>query len=367
MPKVLHFFKTYYPDTFGGVEQVIYQLAEGCSEQGIESRVLTLSSEPDRGEPLVGRHRVDRAPLNFELASTGFSWSAIQRFRQLALEADLIHYHFPWPFMDLVHFLSGVNKPSLVTYHSDIVKQKHLLKLYSPLMHRFLGSVDRIVATSPDYVATSPVLARHRDKVRVVPLGIDEAGYPRPSPERVEYWRSRLGDGFFLFVGALRYYKGLEFLVRAARLNGLPVVIAGLGPMESRLRQLSGGEKQISLVGRVSDEDKVALLSLCRGLVFPSHLRSEAFGVSLLEAAMFSKPLISCEIGTGTSYVNRDGETGFIIPPENPMALAEAMRRLWTDDKAAMAMGAAARTRFEQLFTARQMCERYVALYRELL
>ena len=82
---------------------------------------------------------------------------------------------------------------------------------------------------------------------------------------------------------------------------------------------------------------------------------------------MFSKPLISCEIGTGTSYVNRDGETGFIIPPENPWALAEAMRRLWTDDKAAMAMGVAARARFEQLFTARQMCERYVALYRELL
>src|SRR5690606_32759723 len=137
------------------------------------------------------------------------------------------HYHFPWPFMDLVHFATRLRKPAVVTYHSDIVKQKTLLQLYRPLMHRFLGSVDRIVASSPNYVASSPVLARFADKVEVIPFGLDRDTYPPASPETLERWRQRLGEGFFLFVGALRYYKGLHVLLDAAHGTDLPVVILG--------------------------------------------------------------------------------------------------------------------------------------------
>src|SRR5690606_28184090 len=120
---------------------------------------------------------------------TGFSLSAFRDFAELARRADLIHYHFPWPFMDLVHFATRVDRPSVLTYHSDIVKQQGLLRLYRPLMHRFLGSVDRIVASSPTYVASSDVLPRYADKVSVIPFGLDRASYPPAPPETLEHWR----------------------------------------------------------------------------------------------------------------------------------------------------------------------------------
>jgi hypothetical protein len=65
----------------------------------------------------------------------------------MAAEADLIH--FPWPMMDLVHFATHHGRPSVVSYHSDIIKQRTLLKLYSPLMRQFLKSVDRVLVASP--------------------------------------------------------------------------------------------------------------------------------------------------------------------------------------------------------------------------
>ena len=122
----------------------------------------------------------------------------------------------------------------------------------------------------------------------------------------------------------------------------------------------------VRFVGSVTEEDKMCLLRLARGFVFPSHLRSEAFGMSLLEAAMCAKPMVCCEIGTGTSYINVDGETGFVVPPDDPQALRGAMVRLLDDPALAEAMGGAARARFEALFTAQQMARAYRDLYREL-
>ncbi|MCY4123652.1 MAG: glycosyltransferase, partial [Pseudomonas sp.] len=147
--KVLHFFKTYYPDSMGGIEQVIFQIAEGTQAHGIEPEVLYLSSRgAARNEP-VANHLTHRAKLDLHVASTGFSLSAFKDFAELARKADIVHFHFPWPYMDLVHFATRLNKPTVVSYHSDIVKQKWLLKLYQPLMNRFFSSVDRIVASSP--------------------------------------------------------------------------------------------------------------------------------------------------------------------------------------------------------------------------
>ncbi|MBF8658599.1 glycosyltransferase family 4 protein [Pseudomonas putida] len=367
--KVLHFFKTYYPDSMGGIEQVIFQIAEGTQAHGVEPEVLYLSSRgAARNEP-VANHLTHRAKLDLHVASTGFSLSAFKDFAELARKADIVHFHFPWPYMDLVHFATRLNKPTVVSYHSDIVKQKWLLKLYQPLMNRFFSSVDRIVASSPNYAAHSPVLTQFKDKVSIIPYGLDRSTYPKASAEKLAYWRQRLGERFFLFVGALRYYKGLDYLLEAARISGLPVVIMGGGFLEQQLRQQASdaGLSQVQFLGGLPDEDKVALLELCYAFTFPSHLRSESFGISLLEAAMYGKPLISCEMGSGTTFINLADQTGLVVPPRDAPALAQAMQRLWDDPAQAQAMGVAAQQRFEHVFTASAMANAYAELYRSLL
>ena len=353
----------------GGIEQVIFQLCQSSLPHGIHSEVLTLSDDPRPSELMVADHRVHRAKLHLHIASTGFSYSVINRFRQLAEQADVIHYHFPWPFMDLLHFLAGIKKPVVVTYHSDIVRQKHLMRLYRPLMHRFLKRADRIVAASPNYMETSEVLHRYRQKTTVIPYGLDKQSYPEPGPDRLAHWREHCGERFFLFVGVMRYYKGLHILLEAAQGTDYPIIIVGAGPLEVELKSQARrlGLTNVQFLGRLGDEDKVALLQLCTAIVFPSHLRSEAFGISLLEGAMYGKPMISSEIGTGTSYINIHDETGLVVPPSDPAALREAMAALWACPERAAAMGARAAERYRELFTAERMGRQMALLYQELV
>lgn len=367
--RVLHFYKTYLPDSVGGIEQVIFQFCESGAKHGIDSKVLTLSPDPTPAVIKLGQHEVHRASLDVQLASTGFSWKVFKQFRQMAAQADVVNYHFPWPFMDVVHFASAMKKPTVVTYHSDIIRQKNLLKLYRPLMNRFLASADRIVAASPNYLHTSDILKQFQDKTRIITYGLNKATYPQADLQRINHWRQQLGDKFFLFVGVMRYYKGLHILLDALKDVDYPVVIVGAGPLELELHAQAAalGLRNIHFLGRLGDEDKVALLQLSYAIVFPSHLRSEAFGISLLEGAMYGKPMISSEIGTGTSYINIHNETGLVVPPSNPLAFREAMRTLWENPERAAAMGVKAEARYRQLFTADEMGRKWTELYQELL
>lgn len=368
MVKVLHFFKTYYPDTMGGIEQVIYQLAEGGVGRGVESTVLYLSPRGTAGNEDFHNHKTYRVKRDLNIASTAMSFSALRTFARLAKQADVIHYHFPWPFMDVLHFLAKIKKPTVVTYHSDIVKQKTLLTFYAPLMTKFLSAADVIVASSPNYVESSPVLKKFQDKVAIIPFGLERSSFPIWDAQLSAIWKERVGGKFFLFVGALRYYKGLEFLVQAAAVGDWKIVIAGAGPQEQVLKAqvASLGLINIQFVGAISDQDKAALLESCTAVVFPSHLRSEAFGISLLEGAMYGKPLISCEIGTGTSYINIEGQTGFVVPPADSAALAKAMKALWDNPALCERFGKNALERAELNFSVGNMVDGYAAIYKKL-
>jgi len=367
--RILHFYKTSFPDTIGGVEQVINQIARGANKFGVKTDVLSLTADRIAPTLEIDGYLAHRARLDLQIASTGFSLSAFKRFALLAKQADVVHYHFPWPFMDVVHFATRVKKPTVVTYHSDIIRQKSLLKLYRPLQSRFLASVDRIVATSPNYLASSGVLERFAAKVDVIPIGLDKSTYSAAPAERVEYWRNQLGSKFYLFVGAIRYYKGLHILLEAAKGTTYPIVIVGAGPIERELKQQAARLEltNIHFLGHLPDTDKFALLQLCYAVVFPSHLRSEAFGVTLLEGAMYGKPLISSEIGTGTTFINTEDVTGLVVPPSEPVALRQAMTYLWDHPEVAASMGRRAEERYWRYFTADQMVKSYLKLYAGLI
>jgi len=367
--RILHFFKTSFPDSMGGTEQVINQIARGTSFLGIKTDVLSLTSNPGPATIDIDGYQAHRVRQSFEIASTGFSASVFRRFAQLAENADVIHYHYPWPFMDVVHFASRVKKPTVVTYHSDIIRQKHLLRIYRPLQQRFLASVDKIVATSSNYVESSKVLSQYTTKLSVIPIGLDKSTYPEPDREKLNYWRQRFGAKFFLFVGVLRYYKGLHILLEAAQGLDYPIVIVGAGPIEKDLRSQARALSltNIHFLGYLPDPDKVALLMLCYGVLFPSHLRSEAFGIALLEGAMYGKPMISSEIGTGTTHINIADETGLVIPPSDSFALRQAMRYLWEHPQESAAMGVRAAERYWSHFTAKKMVCSYADLYKQII
>lgn len=371
--RVLHVYRTYFPDPPGGLQEAIRQIALSVQSEGVASSVFTLSPRPGPEELSFPEGRVVRsrswaAPASCDLGG----WSAFRRFADMAKTVDVIHYHFPWPFADLLHLAVRPAVPAVMTYHSDIVRQRFLKRAYSPLMHRMLVSMSAIVATSPAYAATSPVLADKRiaGRVRIIPLGINEDSFSEKGDDRI---LRRLGlaedEPYFLFVGVLRQYKGLHFLVRAAVRINAKIVIAGSGPegdaLQSHAKEL--GVENVIFAGQVSNEEKISLLKHCWALVLPSYLRSEAFGMVQVEAAMFSKPLICCEVGSGTSYINADGKTGFVVPPENPDALAKAVSTLLDDPDLAEQFGQAARRRYQRLFSGEALGLAYAQLYNDVL
>ena len=371
--KVLNIYRTYFPDPPGGLQEAIRQICATTSNFGVENTIFTLSpnSQPKiiaMPEATVVRERSWLAPASCDIGGL----AAFSTYSKLMTHADVVHYFHPWPFADVLNALKVKDKPTVLTYISDVVRQRFLGTLYSPLMWRTLRNMDVIVANCPAYVETSPVLshASIRNKVRVIPLGIDENTYPQIGDNSV---LKRLGiveaEPYFLFLGVLRYYKGIHTLISAAKNIKAKIIIAGSGPEAETLKHQAReyGLNNVIFAGQVTDAEKVALIKSCLALVLPSHLRSEAYGMVLVEASMMKKPMISCEIGTGTSYVNLHEVTGFVVPPESPQRLEAAMQELLVDEALANKMGLAARSRYEQLFSGAALGQAYASLYKELL
>ena len=366
---VLHVYKRSFPESIGGVENFINTLCKSVSSYGVTNNVLSLAQKPSKNKILLNGYQVYQAKENINIGSTGFSFDAFFKFHTLAKQADIIHHHYPHPFGDILQIFSYIRKPYIVTYHSDIIRQKNLELIYTPFKNYFLKNCHKIIATSPNYYATSQTLKKYANKVQILPIGISEEDYFNYDPKRVEFWREKLGSNFFLFIGANRYYKGLKIALKAIKNTKIELVLAGIMGIDKELIELakSYSLSNVKFLGEISHEDKCALLQLCFGFVFPSNLRSEAFGISLLEAAFFGKPLISCEIGTGTSFVNKHNETGLVVIPSSPSDLKNAMLKLMDNPNMALNMGKNAKLRARKLFNANKHAKEYIKIYSNII
>jgi rhamnosyl/mannosyltransferase len=365
--------KLYYP-VIGGVESHVRDLAVFLPRE-VKRKVLACFEKrgPRRTEVIEGVEVVKAASLGTYFSSPlplGFR----RELRVLSRWADLFHFHFPFPPGELAFLTSGIKKPLIVTYHSDIVRQKALLKIYQPFLIRFLKRADVIIATSPRYIETSPYLSAFKEKCRVIPLGIDTAEFELDTElkELISQVKSEVGAPFVLFVGRLIYYKGVEYLIRAFKKVPEPykLVIIGSGPLKDELLELSRkAELQNRVIFYESQPRRrlIAFYYACEFFVLPSVERSEAFGIVQLEAQACGKPVISTELGTGTSFANLDGVTGIVVPPRDVEALESAMITLATNERLRAELGKNAFTRVRQEFDVKVMAAHVAELYREVI
>ena len=371
---ILHIYKDYFP-VLGGIENHIRVLAEASASRGHDVTVLVTSLdrrtriETSNGVKLVKTGRwinVSSAPVSPAM----FAWA-----RKLGRRADIAHLHFPYPFGETAHLFSGSRAKTVITYHSDIVRQRNLLRLYRPLLWCVLRKADRIIATSPNYVDTSPFLSRVRDKCTVVPPGADIERFASVDAVRVAALRDRLthhqAGPVLLSVGRLRYYKGVDTLLRA--LPALPnahCVIVGSGPMEAEWRALAASldvADRAIFAGDVPDADLPLYYHAADLYVLPANARAEAFGVALVEAMAAGLPCVTTEVGSGTSWVVQDGVTGLVVPPRDPGALSVAIAGLLDDAEKRVTMGQAGRARARAEFSVERMIDRVFSAYASLL
>ncbi|MGB9738234.1 glycosyltransferase [Chloroflexus sp.] len=365
----MHILQLYkdYPPVKGGIEGHVQLLSEGLVARG--HRVTVLYVAPDRrgfhtwrnGVELIGVPRLvtlARTPL-----SPALLWYAAR------LRPDVIHAHHPYPFGDLA--LLVTRAPFVITYHSDIVRQRMLGRLTAPLINHTLHRAACVIAASPQLAATSPWLRRHRERIQIIPFGLPPL--PLPNPTLVAALHRRFPGPNALFVGRLRYYKGVEYLIQAiARLPRGHAIIAGgdatvRGYDLVRLAAALGVEYRVHVLGEVDQMTLRALYALADVFVLPSVARSEAFGIVQIEAQLAGLPVICTELGTGTSFVTQHGRTGLVVPPADPSALAQALASLFNNPNRARALGLAGRERAMTEFRLSQMVERIEQVYREVV
>ncbi len=370
--KILHVYKDYFP-VLGGIENHIRLLAEAQAAAGHDVTVLTTNLTLKSTILEANGVRVIKAGRLWQVASTPFSF-ALPRF--LAREhPDIAHLQFPYPVGEISHYFFGHAMRTVITYQSDVVRQKRLLQLYLPLLWRVLRRADGIIATSPQYAASSSILSQLADKVTVIPLGIDPAPFLAASPEEGKQIRQAYlptaDTPCLLFTGKLRYYKGVDTLLRAlVDLPGVYLLIVGNGPMQQKWEALAAQldlRGRVHFVGEVLDADLPSFYRAADIFVLPSNSRAEAFGLVQLEAMASGLPVISTAVGSGTSFVNRHGETGLVVPPGRPEALVEAIQSLLADPARRRAMGDAGRERLLAHFTVEQMVAAISSFYESLL
>ncbi len=364
--KVLHIYKDYYP-VLGGIENHLRLLAEGLAKRGLEVTVLVTNLTGQTTTLEMNKVRIIKAGRLTTLASTPLSLSLLLIVRRL--KPDIAHLHFPYPWGELAHLWLGRARRTVITYHSDIVRQRSLLRFYQPFLWHLLAKADRIIASSDRYLKTSFYLNRYAEKSTVIPHGIDLKRFSSP-PADAEAIRKRYGSPLLLFVGRLRYYKGLQYLLEAMPGIEARLLIVGKGPMEKEWLNLAtelGLSKRVTFMGEVPEEELPLYYHACDIFVLPASEQSEAFGIVQLEAMACGKPVVCTELGTGTSYVNIDGQTGLVVPPRDPAALAGAIERLLNDPGLREEMGQRAKERVEKEFSHERMIDTTLALYEEVL
>ena len=356
--KILQLGK-FYPIR-GGVEKVMWDLTRGLSAAGYACDMLCASYDGEKKKQVISLEDHGRCivvPTWFQVSGTMIAPAMITWLRRHGEEYDIIHVHHPDPMACLALRLSGYKGRVILHWHSDILKHKAILAAYRPLQSWLIRRAEKIVGTTPVYVAQSPALQKVQDKVTWVPIGIDPV---QPDPEGAARIQAQYpGRKIVYSLGRLVPYKGYTYLIQAAKYlpDDYLVLIGGTGPLRESLQQeivSQGLEDKVKLLGFIDDNQLAPLYGAARVFVMSSVMKTEAFGIVQIEAMSTGTPVVATRIPqSGVSWVNEDGVSGLNVEPGDSKALADAIRNLCT----------LAKNRFETVFRHEKMIEKIQVLY----
>ncbi|MCL2024348.1 MAG: glycosyltransferase [Coriobacteriia bacterium] len=371
----------YYPPHIGGIESHVRDLSEALVSAGHQVKVISSNENHTYEEATINGVEVVRLPRLTEQAATPIARHYGEVLSHEARCSDLVHFHFPYPWGEFAWIYRSESRtvPYVVTYHTDIVRQKKALAFYRPFLNVFLDRARLIMASSPNLIEHSPFLSSRAEKCRHVDFGLNLthiADNPAALSLAAEL-RTSLRSGpaapdrpLVLFVGRLIYYKGVDVLVEAMPFVDAEFVIVGTGPLAEEMRRRAvelGVADRLHVIGRASDEDIAAWYHAADVLALPSVETSEAFGLVQIEAHAAGTPVVSTLLKSGVPYANLDGITGYSVAPNDAGALADGINRVLDDPSHAAQLGAQAKERALSTFSVSRMVENVTAVYNEAL
>lgn len=366
--KVLEIGKYYYPYR-GGFEMSIYSLVKGLKDKckfvilAAHTKCKTLIE--DDGNVKVIRMACFGTLLSQPIVPSLFIW--LRR-----IKADIIHLHLQNPLAMIAYLAVNPKGTLIVSYHSDVVRQKFAMIFFKALLKTILEKAHTIVVTSDNLINSSPVLQQFKEKCLVIPHGIDVDKFTLSSPAIAEESQRivrSIGKPIVLFVGRLVYYKGLPYLIKAMKNIDAKLIVIGDGPLKYKfklLARMNGVNHKIVWLGNVPDETLISYYHASSIFVLPSCVKSESFGIVILEAQAAGKPVVSTDLPTGVTFTNLHQKTGLIVPPGNSQSLAEAVNRLLESKELREEYGGNGKARVRREFTEAIMAKKFLTLYNSI-
>jgi rhamnosyl/mannosyltransferase len=357
----------------GGIERHVQTLTEGLAARGVAVTNLVYG-DTSRQESRVRGVRIIESPVAGMLGSQPVSWAMVREARRLIAEGvDLIHLHFPDPFAHGVASLVAGRIPVVVSWHSDIVRQRVVGAAYRQLARLVLRRPAAVlVATARHADSRQLDLIAPRERVHVVPYGIDAARFVPDAAvlARATVLRAAYGPRPLVFaLGRHVGYKGFDVLIDAVAKSGAQLVLGGDGPLTPSLRDRvanSGAASRLHVIGEIPESDLVAWHHASDMFCLSSVAPAEAFGLVQAEAMACGRPVINTALGNGVNEVSPDGVSGLTVPVGDVDALATAIDTLGADPVLRRRLGEAGRERVKTRYSIPAMVDGTLAVYRHV-
>jgi glycosyltransferase involved in cell wall biosynthesis len=383
--RVLQFGRFNNATQNGGIERHMQLLCEGLTALNVGVTYLvagdSLSSKVSKVSTKLDSYDLVEAATFGTFFSTAAS--PMQIIRALAMHRknpfDVVHLHLPNPLAHIASLLLPKSIKRVITWHSDIVKQKRLLSIYLPFLRRFVSTADAIIAATPAHFTSSTQIPADypANKCHVIPYGRDftDLALTPTTTQLYESLKVRAKEmstsGRIIFaLGRHVYYKGFDVLIEAMQGIDALLIVGGDGPLKAQLQQQSkqlGVAAKVAFTGPIPEAELAAYFNACDVFCLPSVEQSEAFGLVQLEAMACGKPVVCTQLNNGVNVVNQTGVTGLAVPVRDAKALAQALNMLLNDDALRSKLGQQAKTHAVNGYSLTAMSNSHVALYHTLL
>ncbi len=369
--KILQLGK-HYPFHYGGIEKFYFDLAIELNQQNIECDIFCANENKYNKIFYEDNVKVISFGRFAFKASTSLSYKVFFELKKIINQYDVLHVHLPDPMIVVALFVLRPKQPIILHWHSDIVKQKKLKKLFLPFQNWILHRANKIIATSPNYIESSEDLQDVKSKCIAIPSGLNPNRLVVNNKRLEELENKYKGKKIIYFFGRMAEYKGVEYLIQSVQYfsNYYHFIISGGGDTveyKKMVKQMNIEDK-VTFTGRIENEEVGAYYKLCDLFVLPSITRNEAFGLVQCEAMFFGKPVVSTNIeDSGVSYVNKNEETGLIVPIKEPKAIYDACKTIIDNDELYEKFSSNAKLRFDKMFHINSIAKEITKIYKEVI
>lgn len=370
--KILHISK-FYPPYRGGIEDICFSVVSALKSNSTQI-VVCFNDNSKNTLSRIDDVEVARAGILGEFASQPISFSYYFLIRKYIKEfkPDIIHLHLPNPLACL-YLLSLIPRQTklIIHWHSDIVAQKYIYKLFAPIEKSILQRSNKILVTSPQYLEYSDPLSKYKYKSVVIPnvISLEKMNLKSKNiTDELIKERYKNKDIIF-FMGRHVPYKGIEYLIEAEKYikSDCVILIAGAGPITKDLFKKVTSDR-IHFIGRIPDDEIGEYMKAASIFAFPSITKNEAFGVVLAEA-MYCKavPVTFTIEGSGVNWVNLNGVTGIEVKNGDAKAYGEAITYLLNNPIQRKKYAENAHIRIKEMFTINAIKNSLINVYNDLL